>query len=366
MNVFPTIFKLDTKGKTREWRMEVDGDRYRTVAGLQDGKQVTSEWKVAYAKNTGRSNATTAEEQAIAEVEAQYKKQLDKEYKRDLADVGKNIYYKPMLATEWSKRKAKIVYPVYVQPKLDGIRCVMTKEGAFSRTGKPIVAIPHIIEVMRPYFELNPSAVLDGELYNHDLKDDFNKIVSLVRKTKPEPEDLVESEQKVQYHIYDKPSAEGNFSDRYVDLMIGLPIDDSIVVVTTNTAQNEAEVDTHYGCYLEQGFEGGIVRLDTPYEQKRSNGLIKRKDFEDAEFEIIRIEEGQGNWSGYAKRVIFRNNDGTEVGAGLAGNQAYCKQILADATDYVGKQVTVQFFTRTPDGIPRFPIAKVLHKETRW
>ena len=71
----------------------------------------------------------------------------------------------------------------------------------------------------------------------------------------------------------------------------------SIVWVQTDSADSESEVDDLFGGYVEQGYEGGIIRLNGVYEQKRSNNLLKRKDFEDAEFEIISVEEGQGNWS---------------------------------------------------------------------
>lgn len=365
MKTFPTLYKRDSKGKLREWRMEVDGDSYRTVAGLADGQQVTSTWKKAHPKNTGKANATTGEEQAIAEVEALYTKRLDGEYHRDAANIDEARFFKPMLAAKWEDRMNKVKYPVFVQPKLDGIRCLASRDGLFSRTGKEIVAVPHIWESLAPLFEANPDLVLDGELYNHELKADFNQIVSLVRKTKPTAEDIAESAQKVEYHVYDMPSHDGKFGERFSALTF---VDcDHVVLVDTQKLFDQEQVDALYITHMADGYEGGIIREDAQYEQKRSKHLLKRKDFEDDEFEIIRIEEGQGNWSGYAKRVVFRNDlDGREVGAGLAANQELAKQLLEEADEYVGKQVTIRFFTRTPDGVPRFPIAKVLHKDARW
>ena len=368
MKTFPTIYKLDVKGKIRQWHMETDGARFRTVAGQVDGKLTTSEWTTTEAKNVGRSNATTAEQQAEAEVLAKYTKQRDAGYYDDIADIHTIKFVKPMLADKWENRKDKLVYPAYVQPKLDGIRCVATADGLYSRTGKEIIAAPHISKQLEPIFTQYPDLVLDGELYNHDLKEDFNKIISLVRKTKPTEADLVECEQGIEYHIYDcilADNPEAPFLDRY-SFITALNFAGALQLVPTEHCFTEAEVDEVYGEHMAQGYEGGIVRTNNLYENKRSKHLLKRKDFEDEEFEIIRIEEGQGNWSGYAKRVIFRNDNGVEVGAGLKGNQAYAKQLLAEADEYIGKQVTIQFFTRTPDGIPRFPIAKALHKDKRW
>ena len=367
-----TIYKIDSKGKTREWRMEIDGANYRTVAGVQGGQQVTSGWKEAFPKNVGRSNATTAEEQAVAEVDAKYTKKLDGEYhetvllsvvQETLKSTAQAKFFKPMLATKWEDLKDKIDYPVFTQPKLDGVRCIMNADGMWSRTGKAITSCPHIIEELAPFFAAYPDTVLDGELYNHDLRDDFNKIISLVRKTKPTEADTKEAAETVQYHLYDAPTGGDTYMDRYV--LISTLGGKSVKVVETLEAKDESQVDDQFGEFVEQGYEGGMIRVDAPYEQKRSKTLMKRKDFEDMEFEIISIEEGQGNWAGYAKRVVFKLEDGRECGSGLAGNREFARDLLANREDYVGGQVTVQYFTRTPDGVPRFPIAKALYPTKR-
>lgn len=364
----PTLYKKDTKGNVREWRIEQEGDRYRTIAGLADGEQVTSGWTTAKGKNIGRSNETTAEEQATSQIESIYEKKLKVDYHLSLADINTDKIYKPMLAASWEKRVDKIDWnaPVFVQPKLDGIRCIANRKGLWSRTGKPIVAVPHIFEALRPLFERFPDLVVDGELYNHDLKHDFNQIVSMVRKTNPNAADLALAKDMVEYHVYDLPSDVNVFSSRISTLREIVKNIESVICVETIRVHSKQEADDIYGEHIGLGYEGGMIRLDAPYEQKRSNTLIKRKDFEDDEFEIVSIEEGNGNWAGLAKRVFFKNNDGTLVGAGFKGNKEYAAQVLAEADQYIGKQATIQFFTRTPDGIPRFPIAKVLHKDKRW
>lgn len=371
-----TLYKLDSKGRLREWHLEVDSGRYRSIAGLVDGKKVVSEWTHTESKNIGKSNETTAKEQAHYEAIAMYTDKLSKDYHESIEDVKKDRFYKPMLATSWDKRKDKINFHdgVFVQPKLDGIRCIVTRDGAFSRQGKPITAVPHIVEALSPIFEEYPDTIFDGELYNHELKSDFNKIVSLVRKATPGSDELASSAELIQYHVYDLPvlhqdDANDDFSYRlenlnYVMSYLDYPM--PIWKVNTTMCHSFGDIDQAYGYFLEQGYEGGIIRLDEPYQQKRSNNLIKRKDFEDKEFEIVRIEEGKGNWTGAAKRVIFRLEDGRECGAGMKGSRDRARQILAEADQYIGKQVTVQYFTRTPDGVPRFPIAKALHKNERW
>ena len=371
--IHDTIFKLDSKKKTRIWFMEQEDNKYRTTSGLADGKQTTTAWTIVGGKNLGRSNETSGEEQATSEVEAHYAKKLRVDYHHSIETIKEDKIFKPMLAAKWEDVQGKIDYAeqtVFVQPKLDGIRCIATKDGMFTRGGKVIYGAPHINEELIPLFEKFPELILDGELYNHELKDDFNQIVSMVKKAKPNAVDLDISKDMVQYHVYDCAVSGLSFSERYADLqeLLGEADPYTIVCVDTKVATNEVEIDDIYARYIELGYEGGIVRLDGEYQQKRSNLLLKRKDFDDEEFEITRIEEGKGNWSGVAKRVFFRDhqNGNEECGAGLAGDRESAREILMNADEYIGKKVTIQFFKRTPDGVPRFPIAKALHKNERW
>jgi DNA ligase-1 len=367
METRPTLYKRDSKGKIRVWFMELDGDHYRTTAGLQDGQLVTSEWTVAKPKNVGKANETSGAEQAQAEVDAQYKKKLKGEYHESVEDVDNARWFKPMLAQPWEKRFKKITFPCFFQPKLDGIRCIADRNGLWTRTGEPIVAIPHIREALAPLFEANPDAIFDGELYNHELNDNFNKIGSICRKQTPTADELEEAK-VMQYHMYDLPSHAGSFGERIVELsrLIDALDNDYLRVVSTAMCDDMTEINTMYEVVLEKMYEGGIIRLDESYEQKRSNNLIKRKEFEDDEFEITAIEEGEGNWSGRAKVIHCRQADGLEFKATLKGTREYCAEVLQEADEYIGMQVTVEFFTRTPDGVPRFPRAKALHKDKRW
>lgn len=114
------IYKLDTKGKIRTWQAFADGNSWYTVAGLIDGKKVTSEPKIVEATNVGRSNERNEEEQAIFEATADMEKKLTRGYFLNIDDVGKFDKFKPMLANDYTKLKAPLVYPVWSQPKLDG------------------------------------------------------------------------------------------------------------------------------------------------------------------------------------------------------------------------------------------------------
>lgn len=364
----PTLYTVDSKGKTRTWRMEVDGDRYRSIAGLLDGEKVESGWTIAQPKNVGRANATTAEQQAELEVLAEYKKKRDRKYHDDLAEVAGAKFFAPMLAHEF---KSLPPGRAYSQPKLDEVRCIATATGLFSRQGKPFTAVPHIAEALAPLFAKHPMLVLDGELYQHELRDDFNQITSIVRKVKPSAEEIAIAAEKIQYHVYDLPSSEAEFETRAgeLDMLLADFPHPALKLVPTAIVEDAEELDTLYGQYLTEGYEGQMVRFNTLYEVgKRSKNLLKRKEFQSQEFPVSRIIEGVGNWAGYAKAVEFilpgdkRLANGDRPKAGIKGSQAFTRELLGKATP---KETTIRFFALTPDGIPRFPIAVDFHEEAR-
>lgn len=351
--IYASLYKQDTKGKTRIWFMERDGDKHRTHAGLLDGKLAVSGWTVC----TPKSQAT-AEDQAHFEILAEYTKKLDRSYHDSLETISKPKIFQPMLAHKYEGWNG----PCFSQPKLDGIRCIATKDGLFSRQGKPIVAVPHIWNVLAPEFEKYPDLILDGELYNHDLKSDFNTITSLVRKQKPTDLDLAESEQKIQYWVYDLPAVDDKFSHRSSVLaQIVNRIGGPVHFVPDQWADDEEELNEIYASYLEAGYEGQMVRYDRPYENKRSSSLLKRKEFLDEEFPLIRIEAGLGNWAGVAKKVTCRLPDGREFGAGIRGTRDRATSLLTETYD----SVTVRYFALTPDGVPRFPVVTAFHDGER-
>jgi len=326
-----TLYKIDNKNKTREWTIELSGDRYRTIYGEKDGQLVTTEWTICEGKNIGRANETSPEVQAEKEVEAVIKKQREKGY----MDKAIKVHGGPMLAKSYDDYKDDIDYPIYSQPKLDGIRCVVDMLGMRTRNGKEIKSAPHIFEELKSIVEKYPAFTgFDGELYNHDLKHNFNKICSLVKKLKPTTEDLDESKKTVQYWIYDWTDNKMSFKDRTRHLSNLVKESAHIKLVPTEVIQNKEELDKYYEQYVNDGYEGQMIRVsDSMYEEKRTKNLLKRKEFLTEEFEIIGIEEGLGNRSGMAE----------------------LEEYLENCDDYIGKMGTVKFFNYTPDKVPRFP-----------
>lgn len=351
-----TIYKATKGGKVQEWTIEVVKNRYRTISGQTDGKKVVSEWTEVYGKNVGRANATTDNEQALKEAEAKRTNKLERGYFENIKHINKKQYFEPMLAGKWEDRKDKIEYPIYSQPKLDGIRCIVTKDGMFSRNGKEIISAPHIRKALDKLFKHEPHTILDGELYADKFANDFNAIVSLVKKTKPTADDLKQSEKNIEYHVYDIPSVDGTFKERCIELdEIALDFPKCVKLVETHIVKNEDEVTEWYEDYVERGYEGQMLRTDGVYENKRSKNLLKHKSFVDEEYTILDIVEGEGNRSGTAGYFVFETKDGKRFKSNVKGTWEETAGMLKNKKKLIGKEATVKYFNLTPDGIPRFP-----------
>ena len=357
------LYKRDSKGKVRIWTMQVGYDNenvagIRTISGLVDGQKVTSEWNLTEAKNVGRSNATTAKTQAEFEAQAEWTKNVDKEYFVDVNAIDSYTAFKPMLAHDFTKTP---VTSGITQPKLDGIRMVVNTRGLYSRSNKEIVAVPHIAEALADFVKDHPTVTLDGELYNHELKDNFQKITSLVRKTvNLGADELAESKELVQYHIYDmfdSANPDMTFMQRYNWIQKNVHLVNKkaigIHLVPVAICETSEEIDVMYGEYTQAGYEGQMIRQDAVYENKRSKGLLKRKEFITEEYEVVEVHEGQGNWAGYAKRLTLKMPNGTTFSSGIRGSQAKLKELLENPNiDWA----TCRYFELSNDGIPRFPV----------
>ena len=364
------LYKRNTNGSVQQWQMEVKENRFRTHFGQVGGKITTSAWTVCEGKNICRSNQTRPDQQARLEAEAKYKRKVESGYHANINNIHEPGFFKPMLAHKYKSYPTDSQY-VFSQPKLDGIRMIANKNRLYTRTGKPVLSVPHIKEKLELHFQLNSNIVLDGELYSHDMKDNFEGLVSIARKTKLTTEDIQKSCTFLEYHIYDiyiesKPDL--CYSNR-LDILENIIIDNGtscVKLVPTAVVKTQEELDEWYNKYMLKGYEGQMVRLnDYPYENKRSKSLLKRKEFDDAEFEIVEIVEGKGQWSGYAKSVELRLPNGNTFNSGIRGNQQYCRDLLKDKNDYVGKQATVRYQGTSQYGVPRFPVVQIFHKEER-
>ena len=272
---------------------------------------------------------------------------------------------KPMLAHKVNENRIDFSEKVFIQPKLDGVRCIFTKDGAYSRTGKQFHNLRHIELRLKGFFKLNPDIQLDGELYNHALRNDFEQIISLVRKQKPTDEDRRNAQHLIQYHVYDMIAEGTSYEDRLNWLMSNKVLWWGNVVVPVETHRvnkYEEAANMHYDGFLKQGYEGSILRLNGPYEQKRSYNLQKFKDFSDTEATIIGYEAGKGKFTGLIGKFLMIDDNGIEFGCPIGKGYNYSdrRYILENIHDYIGKRATFTYFERTKASSYRHPLYKTI------
>lgn len=365
-----TLYSRTSTGNIQQWSIFFDGDKFWTEEGIVGGKLSTTTPTVCHGKNAGRANATTPQEQAKKEAEARWKKKLKQHYFEDIKDIDKVQFIEPMLAEKFYDYIDSISYPVMVDRKYNGMRCVINKDGMFTRTGESIISAPHIFKAIKQLYETYPDLVLDGELYNHKYRHHLNELISIVRKTKNVSQaDLDKSAAIVKYYVYDGYGFDNITTDTIcskrraglVKLLKDIP---DIVVVDYKMAKNQTEVENIYNSYVVDGYEGAIVRIDTKYYNKRTKNLLKMKPTDDAEFTIIDIKEGTGDWTGSGKTVTVKGDVIDSNGNVITPNVVFdCNfkgtyedavQFLKEKSNWIGKSVTIYYNGLTGKGTPNY------------
>jgi len=284
--------------------------------------------------------------------------------------IYKMMKHKPMLAYPVSNKPIDYKSKVFVQPKLDGVRCMIQydnkKVTAYSRTGKEWKNIDHILFNLKPFFQLNPNVILDGELYNHELRNDFEKIISCVRKTKPTDEHRDESEKLVQFHCYDvildalRTHDNVNFDIRDEWIKNNVPANGIVRHVESYEHYSESGARMRHSENLQSGYEGSILRINAPYQQKRSHNLRKFKDFHDAEAVLLSWVEGKGKRVGTIGKFIAVDREGNEFGMPVMDNFKKLQTNFKQMQRWVGKTATFKYFERTKAGSYRHPLFKCI------
>jgi DNA ligase-1 len=410
---FPTLYNTTIgTGREKQWSievLEVSDNHYivRSQHGVRGGKLVTHDTDITEGKNIGKSNETTSQQQALLEAERDWTKKVKQGYAQEdkpapkkklirvskLADneeqnggvepVKESKLLKPMLALELDLEKPNIKFPAYVQPKLDGVRCLVyynsVGELVFqSRQNTIYEPFEHIVPELKILFtsflegseqsehlEQLKDLVIDGELYIHGAA--FEKITSIVRRSKTKHTEA----STIKYHIYDCfYSGNGNveknsigYGKRYEALKKAFYRHNftNIVLLETKVANDMGEIEafhTHY-TKLQEPYEGIMIRnKDSPYKQQgRSKDLLKYKKFHDDEFIVIGHHEGTGAHKG---TPIFECESKSKVGktfsVTMQGSIEGRRGMLENVKSYYGKLLTVKYQEISADGAPRFPV----------
>ena len=359
------LYKKDSKGKIREWVISCGNDQrgnyYETTHGEQNGVMQTHRTYVESGKNIGRSNETTAEEQAAAEALSEWTFQRDR--KGYTENIPTEQPFRPMLAKKFPDEEAKVKYPCAVQPKKNGARCIakITEDGVqlISRSMKLYEGLEHIEKQLAPIYKKYGITILDGELYNPNIE--FEEIMSLVRKTKNHTSESI----KIEYHVYDMIS-DKSFHQRFIDwsnIINGLKY---IVPVPTFIVKTREEIEVKHKEFVKNGEEGTIIRnLDSKYKMNsRSSDLQKYKNFDDNEFEITGWKSGVGKFE-KVPTFELKTKEGYSFEAVPKGSEEQREEYLKNANTYIGKFATVRHFgyTATAKPVPLFPVLVDMSRE---
>lgn len=362
---YPILYELAKNGKKKQWRIFVlcEGDEVSIVkeSGYVDGKLTTSKKEVPSGKNIGKKNETTKFQQAHLEAKSAWDKQVRMGYTEGHVPCVQKLL--PMLATDGAKcNDAHIKDIMLGQPKLDGVRVMVTVEDdavvCYSRTGLK-VDIPHIESACLGY--VHDGFYLDGELYSEDIS--FEELSGLFR--------TIEKDEKQQqafrsccFHIfdcYDASSPEQTFDQRIAYLQSKRYIK-PLCLVDTLVLPKQG-VQEQLSRFVEQGYEGLILRDPKGvYEVgKRSLRLIKMKEFQDAEYQIV---DGFGGTGVDKDCVIWKciTKGGKSFHVRPRGTLESRKQDLLRKQEFIGKMLTVRYQNLSSLGVPRFPVGVAIRE----
>lgn len=344
-----TIYKKDSTGKIRYLTIGNEGGFVIQESGVIGTPNPVINRSACEAKNVGRSNSTTPEEQAELEAQSKLTEKMRLGYfdtQDEAMEKGGADFLLPMLAKDFKKESKKVKFPCWVQPKLDGMRGLASEDfGFMSRTGKAIDTLGHIV---LGGFDDN---ILDGELYAHGIS--FQENMKLIKKYRPE------QTEQVKYHVYDLIS-DLPFPQRYLKLHALVQGMDHIHIVHTARVDNLEQLNEYHQQFLAEGYEGTMVRhSDEGYQvNKRSSQLLKYKDFLDEAYECVDIIPSEARPEQGVVVCKMTTKAGTEetFNCGMKFSHLQREQLLKNKGEYIGEMAEIRFFEFTDAGIPRFPV----------
>jgi len=371
---FSELVGTDKSDRCKIWNATIQEQKDQVLVtisyGLVDGKQNVTTRSYNEGKNIGKANETTVWDQAYAETLRKWKDKKEKEGYHERHEAEKAGVVKkdvtpilPMLAATYDH---KMTFPCFVQPKLDGLRCLtFMKDGkvvAQSRTGG-LFSMDRVTDALHFFFKEYPMVVLDGELYTPDLS--FERVAGLIKKKKRTTDDDHDLS-LIKYHIYDcipTTSMSSSFSERmaFLNETVYLRLDPILALVPTERIESDESFRSFFSTYIEAGFEGIMLRtLNGVYRTGyRSKDLQKYKEFQEEEFKIIGYDQGTGRDEG---TVIWlcETESGKPFSVRPRGTMELRKEWYKNGPRYVGKKLTVIFQERSEQGVPRFPVGKAV------
>lgn len=383
---FPELYKHRGSAKPLFWAVSVNGSEIVVSHGVFGGVLQTKKTTCS-GKNIGSSNETTANEQAVLEARAKYKHQINREDYHPKIELS-GLQTRPMLALDYNKDGRRVNWAdAVVQPKLDGLRLVcgsrialggpsrspsffdpadrfelMTRKGESYNLPHLVNPAKELIKIINDLDGVNGRCLaLDGEVYLHGVS--LQKITSRARAYQEKLTDELE------YHVFDLVIPYLSFEERNVALFVGIELlkerskklglkdVSSLKYVPCNYVDDEAAMKRFHGEYMVAGFEGVMIRnLRGGYDvAKRSKNLFKYKEFKDKECLVIGINT---DVNGNAMFTCLWNHldEGTKFDCTPKRTHIERKEIVSNASDFIGRWVKVKYQALTDGGMPQFPV----------
>jgi len=357
----PMLYGVSRVGKVKQWQPRVELDEFSRPkiiieSGYVDGKIKKQPKLVTKGKNIGKANETTPFEQAVSQIQSQWTAKRFENYEPERMDP--NNYVPRLMLPQLAKGvgKGKIVYPAYIQPKLNGI-CNLAELPEIgmilhhTRGGHLFETLEHLDQWIN---KLNAPSPVHGELYVHGWS--LQKIGSYTKKIKPD-------QHRLEYWLYDMAWIGPTFKERLEWLQSVLNLihrgfpDCPVKLTPTIIVHNYEEAKTFHDRCVQDGFEGAMLKNAAGIYmfQYNSNDLEKVKDYQDSEFEIIGGKEGTGTDQGC---VVYRciTETGGEFDARPRGTVEDRKQMFINLSNDIGKMLTVRYAELSDDGIPLQPV----------
>lgn len=392
------LISKDSKGKIRvvnisyDWDKDLNGYVIRRFTSQYGGK-ITTQPIILVDKGKGIGKARrTVSEQAKLEYDSRVNKYMDKGYKKlpksidlytkeeldallpeETTDSEGNL--KPMLAKDFHDVATSVLEKQwwYASRKIDGVRCLMfVKDGEIhtsSRGGKNYDNSTYHITCnpkLKKFMLDNPTLILDGELYVHGYS---LQTLSGLARLKKETDKCDE----LQYYIYDVVDTNKTFEERleildHIKDELQLDFDPNktfedgdlqIQMVPHVKVEGWVQIKKTHDSYVKEGFEGAVIRRpDKKYGvNKRTNDMVKVKEYQDGEFKIIGFSEGLR-----PEDMVFVcvTEDGKEFEAKPIGPRELKHEYLERMSEIVGKMATVKYFSFSDGGTPTQPVLKCI------
>ena len=347
-----TLYKFNSRGKFQVWSIKYDSELEVLIIthGQENGKMIIDKVKVAINKS-GRS----IEEQADLMLSKRFNDKLHKGY-----STGKisKVPFGPMLAQEYNK-VIITKWPVAIQPKLDGVRCLIYEEDekivCKSRGSQSWNHLTHITKDASDLLKRLPEGCfLDGELYIPGMiQSEISGIIRAIKNIHPRLFDI-------KYYIFDIGGTDMSFEQREVTLVEAYKKFPNLRFVASYRAEDDKEIIEIHSKFVKAGFEGSMIRdLSSVYHNVRHKCLLKLKDVFEEPATVIAVHGCKGRESGLAVFEV-KNDDKITYKSRPDVNFETRKEYYDNADKYIGRKGISKFCQLSKNGVPLHAVFQLL------